>query len=245
MNRLVAVGMVLAVVAAGCGGEATTTTTSPIATTPQSTTTTAPATTAQGSTTTTATTTVDTEAAPPVTEAPPPPNAAPAYAITQVAFGAGAFVQITNTGNAPGDIGGHWLCQRPVYFEIPSTELGPGQSVWVAADGNDIQFVGDVVGVVDAAGRLGSFAVGTGEMALYSSNDFSDAAAIVDYVEWGTGGHGRSAVAVEAGIWTAGGFVETTEDTIAINSGEMGADDPAGWAPDIGVSSVVRRRRSV
>lgn len=113
--------------------------------------------------------------------------------------------------------------------------LEPGQSVWVAADRDDLQFVGAVVAAVDAAGTLGRLATSSGEMALYTSRDFSDPGAIVDYVEWGTSGHGGSGVAVAAGIWPAGGFVEVPDGTIAITSPHVNADAPAAWAPDIGV----------
>jgi hypothetical protein len=185
--------------------------------------------------TTTVVTTPAPTSPPPDTEAPPPPDAAAAFAITSIAFGDSGFIQITNVGNAAGDAGGHWLCQRPAYFEIPSVVLEPGQSVWVAADRDDLQFVGAVVAAVDAAGTLGRLSAASGEVALYTSNSFSDPAAIVDYVEWGSSGHGRSGVAVDAGIWPAEGFVETPDGTIAITSGGGDADEPAAWAPDIGV----------
>lgn len=228
--RAVAGFALVALVLNACGDTGGETAPVPTATSaPQTTTTTAPVpATAPGTTTTTTATTQ-----PPPTEVTPPENATAVFSLTQVAFGDAAFVQITNTGNGPGDLGGHWLCQRPVYFEIPDVELGPGESVWIAADGGDLQFVGTVVGVLDAEGRLGSLAPASGEVALYRSNDFSSIDAIVDYVEWGTAGHGRSSVAAGAGIWPEGGFVETTADTIAITS--MGGDGPESWAPDIGV----------
>lgn len=231
MRRSTALALALLV---GCSTGTTSTTSPPPqpTATQATTTTTTPAPTSTLSPTTTSTT----EPSPTTTtEAPPPPDGAPAFAITQVSFGEGAFAQITNVGTAVGDPGGHWLCQRPVYFEIPSVELGPGQSVWISVEGDDLQFVGDVVGVIDAGGRIGSLSVTSGEMALYTSNDFSNPDAIVDYVEWGTAGHGRSSVAVSAAIWPEGGFVATTEDTIAITAGLIDVDDPAAWAPDIGV----------
>lgn len=221
----------LLLVAAACGDTGTTTTSSPPATDPEPTTTVttaAPTTTAPPSSTTTST-------VPPTAEGEPPAGAAPDFKITQVVFGEAGFIQITNIGNGVGDPGGHWLCQRPVYFELPSIELAPGQSVWVAADRNDLQFVGNVAGVVNAGGRMGSLAVASGEIALYRSNDFGSPDAIVDYVEWGTAGHGRSSVAVAAGMWPSGGFVETPEGTIAIAAAVPNANDPAEWAPDIGV----------
>jgi hypothetical protein len=38
-------------------------------------------------------------------------------------------------------------------------------------------------------------------LALYANGTFGDPGAIVDYVEWGSGGHFRSTVAEAAGIW--------------------------------------------
>jgi len=217
--------------ATACGDDATTTsvpqTAAPV---PQGTTATT-----QPVVTTSTTTTVPATTQPPATEAEPPENAAPAFAITAVTFGEAGFVQITNFGNGAGDLSGHWLCQRPAYLELPATELGPGESVWVTANGGDLEFVGSVVGVVDAAGRLGSFSLSTGELALYTSQSFGDASAIVDYVEWGSSGHGRSSVAVEAAIWPDGGFVEIPDGTVTITTGSVGADDPAEWAADLGV----------
>jgi hypothetical protein len=231
--RLLVATAAIAASGAACGDSTTTTLAQPT-TSPAPTTTT----TAAAVPTTVATTTTPTSL-PPDTEAPPPPDAdadaAAAFAITAIAFGDSGFIQISNVGNAAGDPGGHWLCQRPAYYEIPSVALGPGQSVWVAADKDDLQFVGAVVAAVDAAGTLGRLAASSGEVALYAGRDFSDPGAIVDYVEWGTSGHGRSGVAVDAGIWPAGGFVETPDGTIAITSGGVNADAPAAWAPDIGV----------
>lgn len=167
------------------------------------------------------------------TEAVPEGDAA--FAMTQVVFGDSGYVVITNVGNGTGDVGGHWLCQRPAYFEIPSTELAPGESVWVAAaDGAGLVPAQGVVAVVVANRSLGAFSVETGEMAMYTSNGFGDSTAIVDYVEWGSAGHGRSSVAVEAGIWPDGGFVEVPEEAVAI-SGAAPTSGPDDWAPDIGV----------
>ena len=67
-----------------------------------------------------------------------------------IAFGDSGFIQISNVGNAAGDPGGHWLCQRPAYFQIPSIVPEPGQSLWLTADRDDHQFVGTVVAAVDA-----------------------------------------------------------------------------------------------
>jgi hypothetical protein len=44
-------------------------------------------------------------------------------------------------------------------------------------------------------------------MGLYTTASFGSSTAMIDYVEWGSTGHGRSGVAVGAGIWTTGDFV--------------------------------------
>ena len=68
-----------------------------------------------------------------------------------------------------------------------------------------------------------------GEIGLYNSNSFGSADAIVSYVEWGSSGHGRSATAVEAGIWVSGGFVPTTVDSGAILASRTPPTDPSHW----------------
>lgn len=108
------------------------------------------------------------------------------FVLQSVSFGEPASVTITNVGNAAGSLDGYWLCNRPNYMPVPSTTLQAGESVTVSA------------------GPLG-IGSADGEVGLYASNRFDDPAAIRSYVEWGAAGHGRSAVAVAAGIWDGGG----------------------------------------
>lgn len=227
MKRL-ALLLVLVLLAAACSSddeEDVATTPPPPTEAPQveaPTTTEAPATT----TVTEETTTVPVETA---------PEGDPAFALTQVVFGDSGYVVVTNVGNGTGDIGGHWICQRPAYFEIPSVDLAPGESVWIAAaDGEGLEPAQGVVAVVPADRSLGVFNVSTGEAALYTSNEFGDSAAIIDYVEWGSGNHGRSSVAVEAGIWIEETFVDVPPEAVAI-TGSAPTSSAADWAPDIGV----------
>jgi hypothetical protein len=163
------------------------------------------------------------------------PEGDASFALTQVVFGESGYVVVTNIGNGTGDVGGHWICQRPAYFEIPSVELAPGESVWIAAeDGEGLVPAQGVVAVVPANRSLGAFSVASGETGLYTSNGFGDSAAIIDYVEWGSGDHGRSSVAVEAGIWIEGTFVDVPEEAVAI-TGSAPTSSAADWSPDIGV----------
>ena len=111
------------------------------------------------------------------------------------------WVLLQNTGNTPWDLTGHYLCQRPNYFALPDVTIPAGDIYWIG--------VGAAIDVpgVGANGAVGSFDPGGGEVGLYSSNSFGDADAILSYVEWGSTGHGRSSVAVAAGIWSTGDFV--------------------------------------
>ncbi len=130
------------------------------------------------------------------------------FAITRVEFG--SHVEITNVGDAAGSFEGWFLCQRPSYVDVSSGgELAPGESVQVPVSAG--------YGGLDAA---------DGEMGLYRTDSFASAAAIVSYVEWGEGGHGRSAVAVEAGIWDGVGV--KTGGAAAIVA-PTGATTAGGW----------------
>lgn len=163
------------------------------------------------------------------------PEGDPEFALTQVVFGDSGYVVVTNIGSGTGDVGGHWICQRPAYLEIPSTELDPGQSVWIAAQtGDGLVPAQGAVAVIPANRSLGAFDATSGEVALYTSSEFGDSTFIIDYVEWGSAGHGRASVAIEAGIWLDGTFVEVPEEAVAI-SGSAPTSSPADWSPDIGV----------
>ncbi len=206
----------LAVVVAACSGDDDTGTTT---TTAAATTTTAAATT----TTSAATTTTAT------------PGAA-VFVVTQVAFGENGYVAISNVGTSGGALSEFWLCQRPAYYQIPEVILDPGQSVWVAtADGGTLNPPAEVVRVFGAEGGFGTFRESSGEIGLYTSTSFGDPNSIVSYVEWGSSDHGRSSVAVEAGIWGAGEFVEVPEGTTFITIGQIPATTGAQWLPDAGI----------
>ncbi len=134
-----------------------------------------------------------------------------AFAITRVEFGGDGLVEITNVGDEAGTMDGWFLCQRPSYHALPTATLDAGESLTIgAADAS--------IGALDAA---------DGEMGLYSSGAFGDAGAIVSYVEWGSAGHGRASVAVDAGIWPADAFVPAGGDRITADGA---ASSPDGWS---------------
>ena len=123
--------------------------------------------------------------------------------VTSVDFTTG-IATLTNTGDEPYDLQGQWICQRPTYAELPDEVLDPGATYEAS---------------------LGGFDAGGGEVAVYTSNSFSNSEDIVSYVGWGSGG-GRQGVAEEAGIWS-GGPVQPTGDTITL-SGDPGS--ATGWS---------------
>jgi len=150
------------------------------------------------------------------------------FEITSVTFGA-PMVVITNVGTETGNLGGHWICQRPGYQEVPAIDVGPGESVAISLGGNVFL---PPPGTLTIEGQLniGGINASSGEIGLYSSNSFGSADAIVSYVEWGDTGHGRSGTAVEAGLWDDGGFVATTDATAGIQQDTIFSMASTGWS---------------
>ncbi len=136
------------------------------------------------------------------------------FEITSVTFGA-PMVVITNVGTEAGNLGGHWICQRPSYQELPAIDVGPGESVAISLGGSVFLPPPGTL-TIEGQFNIGGISASSGEIGLYSTNSFGSADAIVSYVEWGDTGHGRSGTAVEAGVWDDGGFVATTDATAGI-----------------------------
>lgn len=106
------------------------------------------------------------------------------------------LVKIRNYGTTTVDITNHILSSKLTNFTVGSmtviapnpSALGPMQTTWVQG------------GSLDPTGA---------DLALYApgTTDFNNPANLLDFVQWKSGGHGREAVAVSKGIWTAGDFV--------------------------------------
>jgi len=211
--QVLLVGVLVASACADDTASTTVVTTAPATTSAPATTRAAAATTAttQAPATTAAPTTTATTQAPATTAAPTTTVAASTSGlqIIQVGFDTSfqeGWVLLQNTGNTPWNLTGHYLCQRPSYFALPDVTIPAGDIYWVGI-GVDHDAPG-----VGANGAVGTFDPDGGEVGLYSSSSFGDANAILSYVEWGSTGHGRSSVAVAAGIWEAGDFVTVPSD---------------------------------
>jgi hypothetical protein len=143
--------------------------------------------------------------------------------ITEVSEG-NQWVELYNAGTEPVDVSSAWLCIPNGYQRVGDQSIvGPGDYVldpgeWVAVEYSEI-------------------AADAGSVALYlNSEDFTNAESIVDYVRWGDTNEGREAVAVDAGIWTAGDFIQPAlpGNTISFLGGDPSANDsPSDWSEGI------------
>ena len=177
--------------------------------------TTAPATTSPPATDPATTVTTD-GSGPTTTETPPttattttppptvPTTGEPAFAVSQVVFGEGAYISLKNIGSGAGSTNGLWLCQFPSCWPLPAVDLEAGEVVAISV-GESLPELLEVVEVIKAGATLGTIRQANGEIGLYATGRFTDPEAILDYVEWGNAGHPRSVVAIAAGIWPTGG----------------------------------------
>jgi len=136
-----------------------------------------------------------------------PEAASSFFAINEVGLGPDGYVALTNFTDVPVTLAGLFLCQRPDYIELPDEEVAPGETVLVAlgdGSGLDGRVVATNVG-------LGELRPSDGEIGLYTSNDFGNPVAMIEYLEWGSTPHGRTDVAVAAGLWPEGSFAPTAE----------------------------------
>jgi len=235
MRRALLIALV--VVAASCSGDTDTPTTTAATTTSATSAqqeTGSPATTAADTsvTTTSASTTSTTTVAPASTTTLAAGD--PAIRIEEIVFAGEPYLIIGNRGGGPGSTAGFWICQFPSYFELPPVDLLPGERLAVPLGTGTIPDLVGVVAIADAELPLGTVSSLDGELGLYSSNTFNSPGAIVDYLEWGSSGHARSGVAVTAGIWVDGGFVEVPAELLAIVTQAFPTTGPEDWFAEIG-----------
>ena len=143
-------------------------------------------------------------------------------------------IEIKNTGMSMVDISSYFLCDFPTYTQISNLTIESGSTM--LAPGALVVISGWNVDEADS------------ELGLYSSANYGSSSAIVAYVEWGSSGHQRSSVAIEAGIWTPGSFVPSfmlgesiayegagiTDDAWSIGDPTIGAENSGGCAAEGG-----------
>ena len=150
----------------------------------------------------------------------------------------GDMIELKNFGSSAVDVSSMWFCTQMSYSQIStlsgSTTIPPGG--FLVLSGRTLSNSADLGLYNDINGNTGNFGV----------QSFME-----DFVQWGSGGHGRESVANGKGIWTAGTFVtgvaqgssieydgdgnaasdwaEATTPTLgAENSNVTSVEDPAG-----------------
>ncbi|MEM6396376.1 MAG: T9SS type A sorting domain-containing protein, partial [Bacteroidota bacterium] len=128
-------------------------------------------------------------------------------------------IEIFNGTDEMVPVGDWWLCNFPTYRQLSSLFVECG----------DLNLLPGEVVVV--SGFVGFDAVDA-ELGLYETNSFGSSDAIRDYVEWGSSGHGRSQVAIDAGIWIADFFVTIPSDPGFSLQQSLNDDDELEWFDD-------------
>lgn len=142
--------------------------------------------------------------------------------INEVEYLVNDQIELYNNGNVSVDLTDYWMCFGPgQYFRIGNSDqtnivsgnvnLAPGEFLVVSSVLHE---------AADDAGAVG----------LYNTNAFASADAIRSFVQWGAAGNAREVVAVEAGIWNAGGFVPNVpfDSSIAYDGEGLTSNDWAG-----------------
>ena len=130
-------------------------------------------------------------------------------------MGTSNWVELYNEGDSEANVADLWLCDFPAYPQINTLTVLSG-STTIPAGGY----------LVLAWTNLDDDA----EVGLYSSQNFGDSTAVLDYMQYASAGHQREGVAEDAGEWVAGEFVAlaaTGESLQFFDSGSAGAAD---WA---------------
>lgn len=126
-------------------------------------------------------------------------------------------------------------------FELDSIILTNGgadrlrtENLWVYQDGEvskfNIFFIQPRTQVLFRVRDIGGLDNSGGEIALYSSDSFSDPDALIAYVAWGSSGHSRMNLAIDAGRWNQEGPVETEADTLVILRADPNLTGPTAWS---------------
>ncbi|WP_442264788.1 spondin domain-containing protein [Tenacibaculum sp. ZS6-P6] len=118
------------------------------------------------------------------------------------------LIEIYNRGTQAADISEYWLCLGPgAYQKIGDLTPESGNTTIPAGEYLVISY-----NLPDDKGGLG----------LYSTNEFTNPDAIIDFVQYGDSGSARENIAASAGIWTAGDFVPVvkSEDNSIVYDGE-------------------------
>ena len=125
-------------------------------------------------------------------------------------------IELKNIGATMVDVTSFWFCNWPGYAQVGSANHTIVCGNLNMAPGSILVVSGFSLDYADS------------ELGLYNSSAFSQASAMMDYVEWGSTGHQRSTVAVAAGIWNTGDFVPAFSGSASIEY-DGGGNAPSDW----------------
>ncbi len=141
--------------------------------------------------------------------------------INEIQYEGTDMIELKNTGNTAVDVSDYWTCSFPVYNKIDDLTVVSGTKTIPA--GGLLVISGHSLGNND-------------ELGIYTSADFGNSTAIVDYVEWTNTGHTRASVGIAAGTWTAGNAITAVDENQSIQFDGTGdtASDYFGATPTFG-----------
>lgn len=127
-----------------------------------------------------------------------------------------------------------------VDFELDSiiltnagTEVVTTEGLWVYQDGEvsefNVFFIDPRTEILFNTRDIGGVDPEGGEIALFSSDSFSNPDSLIEYVAWGDSGHSRADLAVDAGKWNEEGTVDTPNDTLVILRADPTLTGPEAW----------------
>lgn len=101
--------------------------------------------------------------------------------------------RLKNFGGTPANASTYWFCSLFRYANLGGLPIFEG-SLFLDP-GGEVLVGWSRINAVDR------------DLGLYRTSSFSSTTAMIDFVQWGSGGHGREFVAVAKGIWGFGDFV--------------------------------------
>ncbi|WP_298900054.1 T9SS type A sorting domain-containing protein [uncultured Psychroserpens sp.] len=130
-------------------------------------------------------------------------------------------VELKNLGATTIDVSTYWLCDFPSYRQLNNGSITVESGNLNMTPGAILEISG--FNFIDSA---------DGELGLYSTNSFGSSSAIVDYIQWGSGNHGRANVAVDAGVWSsATDFIPAFGESLSLQYDGTG-DSPSDYFED-------------
>ncbi len=150
------------------------------------------------------------------------------------------LVEFKNVGAGVADLSNFWMCQFPTYEQLGAgLSIEPGEFAVLHMGQSGTNTSTDWF--LSTSMSLG---VADGELGLYNTNDFGNSAAIVSYLQWGSGNHTRASVAVTAGIWQdANDFVPApaADQSIGLDDMAVSPFQSSDWltqsSPSFGVEN--------